>query len=54
MMKLKKILRIISLVILLLLAVTGVALVPIFPRREPMNKEATIELVEAKEDEELP
>ncbi len=39
---------------LLLLAVMGVAMVPIFPRREPMNKETTIDLVETEEDEELP
>ena len=54
MFKLKKLIRIILLGILLLLAAMGVAMVPIFPRREPMNKETTIELVEAEEDEELP
>ena len=49
----RKIARLAGLVVLLLLASMGVALVPIFPRDEPMKKEATTEWVEKhKEDDE--
>ena len=54
MKKLTSILRIVILGFLLILAVSGIAIVPIFPKREPMNKETTIELAEADADEELP
>jgi len=47
----KKAFRIIGLVLLLLLAAMGVALVPIFPREEPMRKKTTIELVEKREED---
>ena len=48
----KKGLRTIGLVLLLLLAVAGVAIVPIFPREEPMRKRTTTELVEKRKEDE--
>ena len=48
----KKGLRTIGLVLLLLLAVAGVAIVPIFPREEPMRKSTTTELVEKRKEDE--
>jgi hypothetical protein len=54
MKKLKSLLRMVVLAVLLLLAVMGIAMVPIFPRREPMNKENMIEWVVTEEEDELP
>ena len=51
MRKLKKALRLIGLIVLIFLALSGIAIVPILPKREPMKKETTIELVEEERDE---
>ncbi|MDZ4714464.1 MAG: hypothetical protein SH819_03255 [Cytophagales bacterium] len=51
---LKRVLRLAGLIILIILACSGVAMVPFTPRREPMKRETTIELVEEDGEEELP
>lgn len=51
MKKLAKVFRTIGLIILILLAIAGIAIVPIFPREEPMRKRTTVELVENRDEE---
>jgi hypothetical protein len=46
-----KVLRTIGLVVLIILAIAGIAIVPIFPREEPMRKRNTTELVEKRDEE---
>lgn len=54
MKKIVKTLRTIGIIILILLAVAGIAIVPIFPREEPMRKRTTVELVERRDEEDEP
>lgn len=52
MKKIKKILRVLGLVLLILLASMGVALVPFIPREEPMDKRTNKEMVEEEDENE--